>query len=95
MNSPQPEYEGTWEELAMHEPEFRGCKLRLIVLPSNEPASTDSYLADQAPSARELLKLPLEERDRILERQAMKAEALYRHDPELTDFEAFGPVGNS
>jgi hypothetical protein len=42
-------------------------------------------------SARELLKLSREERDAILERAAIIAEPLYRSDPDLTAFEAFGP----
>ena len=41
-------------------------------------------------SAAELLKLPLEERDRILAAIAAEAEEEYRTNRELTDFEAFG-----
>ena len=40
-------------------------------------------------SARNLLKLPLHERDAILEKQAAEAEMEYRTNPDLTDFEAF------
>ncbi len=40
-------------------------------------------------TASELLRLPLEERDSILEKAAILAENLYRNDPSLTDFEAF------
>ena len=39
--------------------------------------------------AEELLRLPLEERDRILAAQAALAEEEYRTNCELTDFEAF------
>lgn len=41
-------------------------------------------------SARELLKLSHEERDRILVAAAEAAEAEYRENPALSDFEAFG-----
>ena len=41
-------------------------------------------------TAEELLKLPLEERDRILAAQAALAEEEYRTNRNLTDFEAFG-----
>ena len=43
-----------------------------------------------AHTARELRSLPPHERDRILKQAAKKAEAEYRFDPQLTDFEAFG-----
>lgn len=36
------------------------------------------------------MRMPAEERRRILEAQAALAEPLYRNNPELTDFEAFG-----
>lgn len=42
-------------------------------------------------SAAELRKLPTSERDAILEAAAAMAEQDYRHDPDLTAFEAFGP----
>lgn len=42
-------------------------------------------------SAAELRRLPREQRDAILEAAAAAAEPRYRHDPALTDFEAFGP----
>ena len=41
-------------------------------------------------SPTELRKLPAIEREAILSAQAAHAEALYRNDAELTDFEAFG-----
>lgn len=41
-------------------------------------------------TAEELLKLPLEERDRILATQSAQAEEEYRTNHDLTDFEAFG-----
>ena len=40
-------------------------------------------------SISELRKLPLKERNAILEAQAVLAEPVYRHDPQVTDFEAF------
>ena len=83
------EFEGTWEELIVHEPEFRGKKLKVTILETAEAqASTPPY--PPAPSARELLKLPPEERSRILAAQAAIAEAVYRSDPELTAFGTFG-----
>jgi hypothetical protein len=42
-------------------------------------------------TAAELRKLPRDRRDALLEAAAETAEALYRHDRSLTDFEAFGP----
>jgi hypothetical protein len=41
-------------------------------------------------TAAELRKLPAEQRDAILEAAATLAEKIYRQDPSLTDFEAFG-----
>ena len=41
-------------------------------------------------SPAELRKLPAAEREAILAAQAEHAEALYRNDTELTDFDAFG-----
>jgi hypothetical protein len=38
----------------------------------------------------ELRKLPVAERDAVLLAAAALAEADYRHDPDLTAFEAFG-----
>ena len=86
------EMEGTWEELAMRASEFAGRRLRLTVLPDEEETPEARLRAEQERRLRvkALLKLPLEERDRILERQAAQAEALYRSDPDLTDFEALG-----
>ncbi len=36
------EYEGLWEELVQREPEFRGRRVRLSVLPLISPSSTRS-----------------------------------------------------
>jgi len=44
----------------------------------------------QCLSPAELRKLPEDERNAILEAQAALAEDVYRSDPTLTDFEAFG-----
>jgi hypothetical protein len=49
-----------------------------------------SPLLDKKWTATELRRLPAEQRDAILEAQATLAEAEYRDNPELTDFEAFG-----
>jgi hypothetical protein len=45
---------------------------------------------DRPWTAAELRKLPPDERDAILARQAAALEDDYRNDPTLTDFEAFG-----
>ncbi len=42
-------------------------------------------------TATELRGLPRDRRDLIMEEAARIAEALYRDDPSLTDFEAFEP----
>ena len=84
------EYEGTWEELAMREPEFRGKKLKLTVLEIAEPQEAVAQYAP-APSPEELLELPFAERERILAAQAALLEEEYRTNPDLTAFEAFGP----
>ena len=41
------------------------------------------------PTASELRKMTVADRERILRQAAAVAEALYRNDPALTDFEAF------
>lgn len=46
--------------------------------------------SDKTWTAAELRRLPPAERDAILERAALVAEAEYRNNPDLTDFEAFG-----
>lgn len=53
-----------------------------------EDASTISNKPN-IPEPVELMKLPLEERCRILAKAAAEAEDDYLNDPELTDFEAF------
>ena len=52
--------------------------------------SDNSSLLRKNWTAAELRKLPAQERDAILAAAAALAEDLYRNDPELTDFEAFG-----
>jgi hypothetical protein len=49
-----------------------------------------SPLLEKNWTAAELRKLPAEQRDAILEAAAALAEDIYRNDPQLTDFEAFG-----
>ncbi|MBI1918487.1 MAG: hypothetical protein HYS12_27665 [Planctomycetes bacterium] len=49
-----------------------------------------SPLTEKNWTAAELRKLPADQRDAILAAAAALAEDLYRNDPELTDFEAFG-----
>jgi hypothetical protein len=89
MATPILELEGTWEDLTQHAAKFVGRRLRFVVLPIDAPAVEGQALEKQPLSAKELLKLPLHERNRILEEQAKFAEALYRNNPELTDFETF------
>lgn len=62
-----------------------------IVLRRAAPETEKSQAPEERTlSAAELLKLPLEERDRILAAAAAAAEEEYRTNRELTDFEAFG-----
>ena len=49
-----------------------------------------SPLTEKNWTAAELRKLLADQRDAILAAAAALAEDLYRNDPELTDFEAFG-----
>jgi len=49
-----------------------------------------SPLTEKNWTAAELQKLPADQRDAILAAAAALAEDLYRNDPDLTDFEAFG-----
>jgi hypothetical protein len=53
-------------------------------------SSSNPPLPPKSWTASELRKLPSEQRDAILEAAAIQAEEIYRNDPELTDFEAFG-----
>jgi hypothetical protein len=50
----------------------------------------DSSLEAKTWTAAELRQLPAPQRDAILEEAAALAEEIYRGNPELTDFEAFG-----
>jgi len=52
--------------------------------------SANSPLPGKNWTAAQLRKLPAEQRDAILEAAAVLAEGIYRNDPQLTDFEAFG-----
>jgi hypothetical protein len=52
--------------------------------PDNSPLTEKNW------TAAELRKLPADQRDAILAAAAALAEELYRNDPRLTDFEAFG-----
>jgi hypothetical protein len=53
-------------------------------------SSDSSPLAGKNWTAAELRKLPAQQRDAILEAAVALAEEIYRNDPQLTDFEAFG-----
>jgi hypothetical protein len=50
----------------------------------------DRPLTTKSWTASELRKLPAEQRDAILETAAALAEEIYRNNPALTEFEAFG-----
>jgi hypothetical protein len=52
--------------------------------------SDNAPLLGKSWTAAQLRKLPAEQRDAMLEAAAALAEQLYRNDPQLTDFEAFG-----
>ena len=53
-------------------------------------SSDNSSLLGKKWTAAEVRKLPADQRDAILAAAAALAEDLYRNDPQLTDFEAFG-----
>lgn len=91
MDMPILELEGLWEEIRAHDAMLSGHKVRLTVLDADEEhlIAPSSSRKDRL-TLRELLNLPLKERDCILASQAEKAEKFYRNDPKLTDFEAFG-----
>ncbi len=50
----------------------------------------ESTVSRDCPSAAELRRMPIRDRDAILASQAALAESVYREDRQLTDFEAFG-----
>lgn len=50
----------------------------------------ESTVSRDRPSAAELRRMPIHERDAILASQAALAESVYREDRQLTDFDAFG-----
>ena len=52
--------------------------------PDSSPLPEKNWTAD------ELRKLPANQRDAILAAAVALAEEIYRNDPQLTDFEAFG-----
>jgi hypothetical protein len=73
-------YEGTWEELAAYEPELRGRKLRLTVI-EEAPASQPLH------ARRAFLKLPIEERRRLLAEQTERMVAYYERNTEWRDLQ--------
>jgi len=52
--------------------------------------SESTRVVQKSWTAAELRTLPAEERDAILAAAAALAEGIYRNDPQLTDFQAFG-----
>src|SRR5438045_3235921 len=85
MALPIMELEGRWEEIAARAQEFAGRRVKLIVLPEADQPGQRTR-----PTAADLLRMPAEQRSRILAQQAAALEEEYRTNPELTDFEAFG-----
>lgn len=73
-------YEGTWEEIAVHEAELRGRKLRVTVIP--ESAESLSLLDRQS-----FLKLPMTERRRLLAEQTERMLAHYERDTEWRELQ--------
>ena len=56
MNAPVLELEGTWEEVASHAPELLGQRVRLLVLPEDQPVSTPIKLSLRPASGRSFLR---------------------------------------
>ncbi len=85
------ELEGTWEEICAHDAILSGHKVRLTVFSAESEISSEQNPPNKYRlSVREMLKLPLKERDIILAAQATNAEVFYRTDPDLTCFDACG-----
>lgn len=92
MATPILEMEGTLEEFSDRAGELAGRRMRFIVFPIDEPATEGLPIEGRSLSARELMKLPSVERNRILAAQAEQAEQLYRNNPELLDFEIWDDI---
>ena len=54
-------------------------------------STIDATLLQRRWTASEIRKLPPQHRDAILREAAANAEAEYQSNPEMTDFDAFGP----
>jgi hypothetical protein len=74
------EYEGTWEEIAVHASEFQGHRLRLTVLSREQPTPLSLQ------GRRAFLKLPLAERRRLLAKQAEQMAAYTKRIPSGASF---------
>ncbi len=86
--TPILEIEGTWEELSARASEFSAHRMRLLVLPIEEaPDTTDPR---RRPTVRELLRMPLQQREPILDAQAADAEDTYRNSRDLFEFDTLG-----
>jgi hypothetical protein len=55
MATPPLELEGTWEEIAAHGPELSGRRVRLVVLPAEEPEPYPGLPPEARPSSAESL----------------------------------------
>lgn len=71
----------------------RFTPLESLDLPEGQVVSltimSESALPGIQRSVRQILRLPAQERSRLLAEAAVKAKTLYDSDPDLADFEAF------
>ena len=65
MESRQQEYEGTWEEVAAHAPEFAGRRVRLTLLDDEKPSHTTPKLSIEQKLAELAAEVPPEEWDSL------------------------------
>lgn len=78
-------------EITVHVPDLKQGQTVAVTIEVPETTTENDQAQHQRHmSAIELLKLPREERDRILAAAAEDAAEEYRTNSELTEFEAFG-----
>jgi hypothetical protein len=78
------ELEGTWEEILTHASQLVGRRVRLLVLSNEGSISSKNTLTLTERQA--FLRLPLEERQRILADRAEAMKEHYEQDVEWKDF---------
>ncbi len=81
------ELEGTWEEILTHASKLVGRRVRLLVLP-NQSSSSASKATLTLTERQAFLRLPLEERHRLLADRAEAMKEHYKQDAEWKDFVA-------